>query len=543
MVLAIMSMASDAFGQTLPDVKVENARGEEIRIRSLVNGKPLIISYWSIACKPCIQELNAINDVIEEWREEADFDVVAVSVDDVRMQASAKAKATALGWDFICIYDTNQELKRAMNVNLTPQSFVVDAAGNIYDQFGNGLIFRSYEDRQLGLNNSLEGVRAAYDFAGSVSIKGMYGRPRLYTGYAGSWVRGLDLNVSIADIFGWDRVMLNLEGSYVNRYESLDKDASYDFYSLGLDSPQLNMFSAGIDFAWKGLSLKGEYARKGKDLPTASSMKAVKGAAVFAEAVYSYKSFSVSGTFRILDDMGTMLSLYGNGTGNTLNYLPSLTRQYTYMLANLNPYQVNVTGETAGQADIYYSLRSKTDRHRYWNFHANFSMAYTLNPAQSVTNSKQLLWNDINADIERQWNRKLKTVLLFSRQEWSPSHGAEDGTYVSNIFVGDITYKFDRKKSLRAEIQYLLSGDYEGDWAAALLEFSFAPKWSIFASDMYNLEGTKKNYYNAGFSYTKGKTRIQLSYGRNRAGYICSGGVCRYSPAYTGLNLALTTSF
>ena len=131
MVLAIMSMASDAFGQRLPDVKVENARGEEIRIRSLVNGKPLIISYWSIACKPCIQELNAINDVIEEWREEADFDVVAVSVDDVRMQASAKAKATALGWDFICIYDTNQELKRAMNVNLTPQSFVVDAAGNI----------------------------------------------------------------------------------------------------------------------------------------------------------------------------------------------------------------------------------------------------------------------------------------------------------------------------------------------------------------------------------------------------------------------------
>lgn len=131
MALAIMSMASDAFGQMLPDVKVENARGEEIRIRSLVNGKPLIISYWSIACKPCIQELNAINDVIEEWREEADFDVVAVSVDDVRMQASAKAKATALGWDFICIYDTNQELKRAMNVNLTPQSFVVDAAGNI----------------------------------------------------------------------------------------------------------------------------------------------------------------------------------------------------------------------------------------------------------------------------------------------------------------------------------------------------------------------------------------------------------------------------
>ena len=96
---------------------------------------------------------------------------------------------------------------------------------------------------------------------------------------------------------------------------------------------------------------------------------------------------------------------------------------------------------------------------------------------------------------------------------------------------------------MRAEVQYLLSGDYEGDWVAGLLEFSFAPKWSVFASDMYNIEGTKKNYYNAGFSYTKGRTRIQLGYGRNRAGYICSGGVCRYSPAYTGLNISLTTSF
>ena len=60
---------------------------------------------------------------------------------------------------------------------------------------------------------------------------------------------------------------------------------------------------------------------------------------------------------------------------------------------------------------------------------------------------------------------------------------------------------------------------------------------------MYNLGETKKHYYNAGVSWSKGKTRVQLSYGRNRAGYICSGGVCRYSPAYTGVNLLLTAVF
>ena len=128
-VLAVASVSA----QQLPDVKVENAQGKIVSVRELSNGKPMIISYWSIACKPCIQELNAINDSLAEWREEADLTVVAVSVDDARLKASAKAIASSRGWEFVCVYDENQELKRAMNVSLTPQSFVVDAEGNIVE--------------------------------------------------------------------------------------------------------------------------------------------------------------------------------------------------------------------------------------------------------------------------------------------------------------------------------------------------------------------------------------------------------------------------
>lgn len=129
--LAVALVASlTVSAQQLPDVKVENEAGKVISTRSLV-GKPMIISYWSLACKPCIQELNAMNDALEEWREEADFEIVAVSVDDVRLKARAKAKATSMGWDFVCLFDANQAMKRAMNVSLTPQSFVVDAEGNV----------------------------------------------------------------------------------------------------------------------------------------------------------------------------------------------------------------------------------------------------------------------------------------------------------------------------------------------------------------------------------------------------------------------------
>ena len=131
LMLCAVIATSVAAAQSLPDVKVENAEGKTISTKTLTGKKPLIISFWSLACKPCIQELSAINDQIEEWREEADFDVVAVSVDNVRLKAPAKAKAESLGWDFICLYDENQAFQRALNVSLTPNSFVVDAEGNI----------------------------------------------------------------------------------------------------------------------------------------------------------------------------------------------------------------------------------------------------------------------------------------------------------------------------------------------------------------------------------------------------------------------------
>ena len=418
--------------------------------------------------------------------------------------------------------------------------------GDIFDQYGNGLIYRSFEDRQLGFNNSIEGVRAAYNFGSFVQLKGMYGRPRLYTEYASSWVRGADLIVSLADICGiQDNVTLSVEGSYVNRFQKLTLGDDRDkliFETAGLDTPNLNMYSGRMNFGWNGLSLRGEYVHKSKDLNLdAVDGMATNGSAIYAEAGYSSGGFSAVATYRQLKNMATRASLYDDGTGNAINYLPALTRQYTYMLANLNPYQVYALGEMGGQVDVCYSLRSKQNRYRYWNFHANFSTFYN-------TFSKRAMWRDINFDVERQWGKKLKTIFLFSRQEWSKSLGFQD-LYGSNIFVGDVTYKFDRKKSLRVEVQYLYADrhdgayDYEGDWVAGLVEFSLAPRWSFFVQDMYNIDKTKTNYYSGGFSYTYNRTRVQLSYGRNRAGYICSGGVCRYSPAYTGVNLVLTSSF
>ncbi len=125
-------LAGAAMAQ-MPNVKVETQSGEEISTASLLDAKtPMIVSFWSTTCKPCLLELNTINDQLEDWLAEADFRVVAVSIDDSRSASKAKALASGNGWDdFIVLYDKNQDFKRAMNVNMVPHVFVLDADGKV----------------------------------------------------------------------------------------------------------------------------------------------------------------------------------------------------------------------------------------------------------------------------------------------------------------------------------------------------------------------------------------------------------------------------
>ena len=131
LMLALMVGVS-ASAQNLPDVKVESQEAKVISTLDLVDGTPMIISFWSTTCKPCIMELNAINDNLVDWLEEVDMKVVAVSVDDARTVSRARAMTKGQGWDdYVCVYDKNQDFKRAMNVSLTPHTFIVDGNGKI----------------------------------------------------------------------------------------------------------------------------------------------------------------------------------------------------------------------------------------------------------------------------------------------------------------------------------------------------------------------------------------------------------------------------
>lgn len=127
LLFTLTASAQDAW----PDVKVENAKGEVISTKNILGGKPAIVSFWGVTCKPCLTELNTLNELMEEWKEEVDFNIIAVSIDDSRFTARARSMVKGFDWNFICLFDKNRDLKRAMNVMLTPQTFVVDGTGKV----------------------------------------------------------------------------------------------------------------------------------------------------------------------------------------------------------------------------------------------------------------------------------------------------------------------------------------------------------------------------------------------------------------------------
>ena len=93
----------------------------------------MIVSFWSTTCKPCILELDAVYDALPDWKEEADFRVVAVATDDSRMLAKAKSFSEGRGCaeDFVLLFDKNKDFMRAMNVSVVPHVFVIDGKGKI----------------------------------------------------------------------------------------------------------------------------------------------------------------------------------------------------------------------------------------------------------------------------------------------------------------------------------------------------------------------------------------------------------------------------
>ena len=121
----------------LPNISLQDMNGDMIDIQSLANEeKPIVLSFWATWCMPCIQELNAIDDVYEDWQEETGVKVYAISVDDSKTVSRVNPMVNGKGWEYAVLFDTNNDLKRSLNIPMVPHVILLHKGKIMYRHAG-----------------------------------------------------------------------------------------------------------------------------------------------------------------------------------------------------------------------------------------------------------------------------------------------------------------------------------------------------------------------------------------------------------------------
>lgn len=413
-------------------------------------------------------------------------------------------------------------------------------AGTFYEQFGSGLILRTYEERSLGIDNSLLGGRLVVKPMKGVTIKALSGKQRRYWKWNKSLVSGADaemaLNEWIPSLQRSD-TKLTLGASWVNKYESQEDifvDATHK-----LNLPEfVNAWDIRASLNSGPWSLLAEYAQKTQDPSFDNQYSYDKGTTALFSGSYSKKGLSLLLQAKRSENMAFRSLRSMIGTSSFINHLPAFTQDHTYALAALYPYATQLAGgEWAWQAEAGYNFKRKTTLGGKYGMNVKMNFSH-------VRWEGETFYQDIDVQLTRRWTKDFRLTLMYMNQRYNKTVVEGEGGMVrSNIFIADGKYQLASKTALRAEVQYLTTADDQGDWLYGLLELSLAPHWMLSAGDMYNAGETHTHYYQGGVAFSTGAHRLQLGYGRTRAGYNCAGGVCRYVPASKGVTLSYNYNF
>lgn len=433
--------------------------------------------------------------------------------------------------------------------------------GDFYEQFGSGFILRTYEERSLGIDNSLRGAHVAWNPFKGVGLKVLCGRQRRYWEHNEAWVSGADAELSLDE---WIPALSNrgtyltLGGSYVNKYEE-DEDIFVDAtHRLNLPT-MVHAFDIRARLQTGGWNLLAEYARKSQDPNFDNQYIYRPGYVAMLSGSYSKRGLSVLLQAKRSDNMSFRSRRTMNGTSSMLNHLPAFTLDHTYALAALYPYATNADGEWAYQAEFGYNFKRKTTlggkygttvKVNFSHVHAPKVDVLVPDVARNGYESPFFGWGDetyyqdLNVQLDKKLtaNWKLNLMYMYQRYNKTAVEG-EGGMINSHIVIGEAKWRMSNKLTLRGEAQYLFTKDDEGDWAFGLLELSLNPHWMFTVSDQYNAGETHNHYYQVGATYNFGAHRLQGAYGRTRAGFNCTGGVCRWIPATKGFTLSYNYNF
>ncbi len=442
--------------------------------------------------------------------------------------------------------------------------------GNFYEQFGNGLVLRTYQEWTLGYDNSLNGARVTYQPLKGIILKGVYGTQRFfwnkYTKNSRGIVKGVDAELCFNDLvksMADSKLRITVGGSFVSKYQ-VDNDPIYKLpRDVGTGAARFNIGIGKFNFS-------SEYAHKIND-PSAINHYIYKpGDAFIFNASYSTRGLGILAVFKRIDNFSYKSDRAETANALDISFLPPITEAHTYMLASMYPYATQPNGELGFQLQVNYKIpkKSKLGGKYGMDISVNFSQINDIvrTPAgdTSAINvpgtlgytskffqfSDHIFMRDIQIHIHKKFSRKFHATAEYLNQVFdiaSIQGHAGDPVIHDNIAILDMTYKFTSRKSLRWEAQALFTKQDKRNWLAALVEYTISPHWFITASDQWNygnpVTDDQLHYYTIAGGYSVKTTRFALTYGRQREGVVCVGGVCRQVPASSGFYLTISSSF
>lgn len=432
--------------------------------------------------------------------------------------------------------------------------------GSFYEQFGSGFILRSYEERSLGVDNSLQGVRLSYRPGAGVAIKALTGRQRRYWNHNKSWMTGADVEWNIDELcksLQQHNTYVTLGASYVNKYEKDEVIMTDPTHRLHLPL-YVNAFDVRLRVQHRSFNVLAEMAMKTQDPSHDNGYIYRNGYVAMLSGSYSKRGMSLLLQAKRSTNMAFRSRRSMEGSSSFINHLPPFTMEHTYALAALYPYATRPEGERAYQAMAAYTFPKGSMMGGKYGTTAKMNFSHVHSVRRNDTGGSgtdgygspfwawgaSTYYQDIDVQLEKRLCKDTKLNLMYMNQRYNQTllegHG---GMLRSHIFVADVKQKLAPKTTLRVEGQYLSSKDGDKDWAFGLAELSLAPHWMFTVSDLYNVGNTHVHYYQGYVTYSGGAHRLQLGYGRTRAGFNCSGGVCRYIPATKGLTLSYNYNF
>lgn len=439
-------------------------------------------------------------------------------------------------------------------------------AGSFYDQFGSGAIFRAFENRLIGIDYAMEGVRLKYDIADDFVIKAFTGKQK------GGLDRRFDASPQIVKGINAEKGFYVNSGSIVNvGVSAVNRTLDDNAYSklvteiqgLGLTQeegffPKYNTYlmNGYFNASVGNFGFNGEFNYK-----TAEPIKDNRGnlingdgTLIIAGANYSKRKLGrnkkgglgINAQYRRIDNFALNVDPYSELSllQGLLSYQPSLSRQASYRMLARYQAPAQFTGEQGIQAEIIYSFNKKT------NITLNFSDIKDLQGDQLFREQ----FVQVEHKINKKWSGKLGLQMVNYNQEVyevKPLGKAEDVETFTPF--GEITYKINRKNSLRFESQMLVTEQDLGSFYHGILEWNNSPKFSLAVSNMINTNPVRivnealadqvLHYPSVFVKYNIKTTSFTAAYIKQVEGVVCTGGVCRLEPAFSGLRFTVATQF